>query len=239
MPQTWNNLLEYIKLELGVPVNLLEISDDDIIKYIKNHALPEFSQYVPAFKFKVITESNRVTYTAGPSYAYKIPADPDDQIIDIYDVYYSKSGSITADILSSNYILNTTDVIDTVIMNEFNDLVSSLRSRQTWEFAPPDILYFDKELPNGSALVVYNIVHKSLDTIRPDMYRYFKKYCAGYVKTWVAKFRSKFDNLATPVGQLSINWQQLLQEGQQDIQEVYQILETVPPDHLIVVESNY
>ena len=49
MPQTWNNLLEYIKLELGVPVNLLEISDDDIIKYIKNHALPEFSQYVPAF----------------------------------------------------------------------------------------------------------------------------------------------------------------------------------------------
>ena len=238
MPQTWNNVLEYIKLELGAPVNLLEISDDDIIKYIKNHVLPEFSQYVPAFKFKVITESNRVTYEAGPSHVYKIPADPDDQIIDIYDVYYSRTGSISVDVLG-NYVVTSVDAIDAVITNEFKDVISSLRSRQTWEFHPPDFLFFDKPLPNGSALVVYNIVHKSLETIRPDMYRYFKKFCAGYIKVWVAKLRSKFDNLATPVGQIPINWQQLLQEGQQEIQEVYQILETVPPDHLIVVESNY
>jgi len=238
MAQTWNNVLEYIKLELGVPVNLLEMSDEDIIKYIKNHVLPEFSQYVPAFKFKVITENNRIIMDAGPMYAYKIPKDENDQIIDIYDVYYSATGSITSDMLN-NYMLNTVDVINTVILNEFNDLVSSLKSRQTWDFKAPDLLYFDKELPNGSALVVYNIVHQTLDTIRPDMYRYFKKYCAGYVKVWLARFRSKFESLATPVGQLSINWQQLLQEGKQDIQEVYQILETIPPDHLIVVESNY
>ena len=48
MAQTWNDVLSYIKINLGVPLNKLEISDDDLVTNLRDQVLPLFSQYAPA-----------------------------------------------------------------------------------------------------------------------------------------------------------------------------------------------
>ena len=37
MLQNWNNIISHIKYNLGVPYNLLELSDDDIINYLTSY----------------------------------------------------------------------------------------------------------------------------------------------------------------------------------------------------------
>ena len=93
MAQTWNNLLSYIKLELGAPLNLLEMSDQEIIENIKEHILPFFSQYMPRMKFCIVNEADlaRIGTPGEPRYKYKIPREVGEPIYDIKEVYHEES----------------------------------------------------------------------------------------------------------------------------------------------------
>ncbi len=53
--QNWNNILNYVKLNLGAPLNLIEMSDDEIIENLKDQVLPVFSQYCPLKKWTYIS----------------------------------------------------------------------------------------------------------------------------------------------------------------------------------------
>ena len=52
MSQSWNNILSYIKLGLGAPLNLLEFSDEELIQNLKEHVLPFFSQLLRVHFFE-------------------------------------------------------------------------------------------------------------------------------------------------------------------------------------------
>ena len=64
----------------------------------------------------------------------------------------------------------------------------------------------------------------------------FKKLCLANVKIWLAAMRSKFENLTTPFGTISLNYEVLKQEGNQEKEEVMQLLNMIPPDFLIHVD---
>jgi hypothetical protein len=61
--QTWTNLLNYFKRNMGAKLNLLEMSDEEIIEGIQEDVIPLFSQYSSTKKFCLITESNRKPFT--------------------------------------------------------------------------------------------------------------------------------------------------------------------------------
>ncbi len=232
--QHWNDILEYIKVNLGVPVNLLEIPDDELIGYLRRHVLTLFSQYVPHKAFAFITEANRINVgvTGAPQYMYKIPVPEGTYIIDIYEVMPTKEVSIVD--MYGGALINAQAAMDLVISNAYIDAVRSLQTRTTWEFIPPDVLIFDKQVT--SSVVIYNTPHTVLNTIRPDLYhRALKPLCLGYTKIWIAAMRSKFENLATPFGTLNLNYDKLQSEGQVTIDNAIVVLETIPPDILIEV----
>lgn len=230
--QNWNNVLEYIKLNMGVPVNLLEISDDELVGYLKRHVLPHFSQYSPAKKYAYINASNLApsSIPGSPRYQYKIPTPPGEYIVDIVEVYFSGETSVID--YYDGSLVSAQVTMDVVIANAYIDATKSIQVKNTWEFIPPDLIIFDKEIK--SAVVVYNTPHVTLETIRPDLFhKAFKPLCLGYTKVWIAAFRSKFESLATPFGQLNLNYDRLQTEGQQLIDNAISILETIPPDVLI------
>jgi hypothetical protein len=231
--QNWNNVLEYIKLFLGVPVNLLEISDDDLVKYLKRQVLTLFSQYSPAKKFTYITSSNIIPLTSGaPRFRYKIPIEPGEYIVDIFAAYPTRDVSIVD--TYGGALLNAQMTMDMTIANSYIDAVRSMQVRNTWEFLPPDILIFDQEIV--ACAVIYNTPHVTLDTIRPDLFhKAFKPLCLGYTKLWIASMRSKFEGLTTPFGQLNLNYDRLQTEGQTAIDNATNVLESIPPDVLIEV----
>jgi hypothetical protein len=131
-------------------------------------------------------------------------------------------------------LINAQAAMDLVISNAYIDAVRSLQTRQTWEFIPPNIMVFDKEITG--CVVIYNRPHITLDTVRPDLYhRVFKPLCLGHTKLWISSMRSKFENLTTPFGTLNLNYDKLQTEGQTLIDSAQAVLDTIPPDILIEV----
>ena len=89
--QNWNNVLSYIKLNLGSPLNLIEMSDDEIIENLKEHVLPVFSQYCPLKKWLYIGPEHAINTTGfpgQPQYVFKIPKPDDEPIVDILEVLF-------------------------------------------------------------------------------------------------------------------------------------------------------
>jgi len=231
--QHWNDVLEYIKLNVGVPINLLEIPDDELIGFLRRQVLSSFSQFAPSKVFTTISSANLIHGGPGyPQYAYKIPVSDDTYIIDILEVMPANDTSIVDSFGSA--IINASQAMDLVMANTYIDIVKSLQIRQTWEFISPNILIFDSAIT--VCVVVYNIPHTVLNTIRPDLYhRAFKPMCLGYTKIWLASMRSKFENLSTPFGPINLNFVELRNEGQTLIDNAQVILDTIPPDILVEV----
>jgi hypothetical protein len=231
--QHWNNILSYIKINLGVPVNLLEIADDELILNLREHVLSSFSQYAPAKDYTFITGANQIYGGLGsPQYMYKMSVPDGTYIIDILEAMPTKEVSIVD--MYGGALIDARAAMDLVISNAYIDAVRSLQTRQTWEFVSPNIMIFDKEITG--CVIIYNRPHITLDTIRPDLYhRAFKPLCLGHTKLWIASMRSKFENLATPFGALNLNYDRLQAEGQTLIDNTQAVLDTIPPDILIEV----
>jgi len=232
--QTWNDILGFIKINLGAPLNRLELSDDDIVKNLREQVLPFFSQYAPAKNFKIITSGNQVFSEDGaPIYQYKIPLATNEYIVDVLDFYFTRNSGLIDHM--TTLITTTEQVIDTILYNSYTDLVKSMQPVNTWEFIPPDRLMFDFEVEFG--ILKYNTVHEGLNTIEPDKYHLmFKKLCLANVKGWIAAMRSKYESLSTQFGPINLNWEALKQESVQEKEEVMQLLNMIPPDYLVHID---
>lgn len=235
MAQTWNDVLEYIKINLGVPVNILEIEDDDIVKLLKNQVLTLFSQFAPKKKFGMIKSEDLIQQDklGAPQWQYRIPLTAEEYVIDIRDVYAGRKPEILDTF--ANRAMRSTDVAEVAMANTFSDMIKSMSTRQSWEFIPPDILIFDKEFRYG--VVEYFTVHDNLSSIEPDKYHiYFKKLCLAKVKLWISSMRSKFEQLNTPAAQIQLNWESLRSEGKEEEREVMEGLNLLPTDFLIYID---
>lgn len=232
MAQTYNSILGYIKRNLGAKVNLLEMTDDEIIDGIKEDVIPYFSQYIPDSKYVLITDANREPSQIGYGlYRYTIPLSPNTYVIDILDAYQLQSNSVMDDY--GYLVINSTDLIDVAISNKLQDIAKYLSTYQTWEFIPPNIIQFDLAIGPGS-IVNYCINHLDLDTILPDYFEtVFKPLCLAFVKKWLSALRSKYSNLSTPFGQIEMNWDKLDAEWKEEFTELEQKLLRSPFDHYI------
>jgi len=244
--QNWNNILSFIKIKLGSKINLLEISDDDILKEIKEHAIYEFSQYCPFKKRININNTNRIATDIGEqSWVYKIPIEENQPIIDILDVVtVDGSNDFDFDInsIKNQYNIGLTPTMsgesffgiqDIFMANKYNDIMSSMRVRNTWDFLPPDMISFDEQICNG--IVIFNTIHNEPSTIMPDMYHIFKRLCLGYIQETLASVRSKFEELNTPYGQIRINFQKLQEDANTNLQYARDQLNLVPSDHVLYI----
>jgi len=223
--QSWNNVLQYIKTNLGSPINLLELSDNEIIEYLKNHTLVEFSNYVPKKKYYVLTAGDLVEQNIQK---YKI--DVSDYIIDVTKVYTFESQ------FPSSAFPSDTKILDDTLFAKYESMIQSLSPTITWRFEQPNYLIFYTQssiegfLP---VLVEYNTVYNNLSEIPADMYIYFKKLALADIKILIGNTRTKYQ-LSTPFGQIMNNGEMLKQEGLQERQMIIENLtQNIPPDFLI------
>lgn len=235
--QTWSSILKYLKRELGTGVTLLEMSDDDIVEGLEEDVLSLFSQYSPHRTHTWVTSSNQVPHNrAGkPRWLYIMPIQEGETIIDIYEAMPDATGEYLDEFGTDMIDLTSADnMIDVVISNTYTDAAKSLGVQNTWTFHPPNQIEFDKEIQR--AAIIYDIPHSTPKTVRPDMYNTtFKPLCLGTVQRWLVAKRAKFENVATPFGQINLNWQKLETDSQTHIQDAMQKLELMPPDKLIEI----
>ena len=237
--QSWNNLIEFIKVKLGVPTNLLELSDEDIRHHIKEHILPHFSNYISKKCWIKMDQSHLINDDTDPDYnevflglRYRIPVPENCEIIDVYTIYM-KDTSILGDIIGYTYAF--LDPRDTVMWNTYHDMVKSMTAVTDYEFYKPNIIQFGKTIQYLETFILEcRIMHTNLSEIPSDVYQeILKPWCLGEIMTIIAAQRSKYENLSTQFGPLPINWERLESKGAEILQEVYSKLDAVPPEYLI------
>lgn len=230
MAQNWTNAIDYIKQNLGVPINDIELTDDELINYLKEHVLPEFSIYSPHFKWVQITNAATVDVPNNfNNFTYRIPIPVGYEISDVRQVYFQDEG-----IFDFNFSTFLVDPRDIVMSSVLSDLLDSLQVTQSFQFLKPDILRFDEPLTGQLTIAELEVVHNSPETIDTDLYRIvFKKWCLAEIIGLLIARRSKFENLTTPFGSLNLNVNKLEQQYQ-DLKSKLQIdLDNIPPKHLV------
>jgi hypothetical protein len=246
--QNWNDILNYIKRNIGIKFNQLELTDEEIVDGLKNDVLPLFSQFVPLKKQTYISSNDLVEKRSFGSglWIYKLPVD--EQIIDITNAFpneYYSSDKYTDPFYDTKYSrenirqnrISSSDPqgIEMFFADQvYSDILAYASPRNTWKPILPDKIEFDFEI--YSAIIEYDTVHTELQTIYSDMYQMvFKPLCLGNTQIWLANLRSKFQDLTSPIGNIRLNFERLEQSGRETIEKTMTILEGLPPDHLVEV----
>lgn len=233
MAQNWNNLLTYIKRKLGVPINLFELTDDDIYDTIKEDVLPAMSQYIgKPFWVKIGREHLETTDNPNRPEIYVIPVPENIILIDVQHVYYHRDNMGTLGIYQN--MLAVLDPRDTVMTNEFLDMLSSLEAVQAFHFIPPNKIYFEKPLFGSGVILECKAQHTDLESIPSDIYNeILKPWSLAEILENVAAIRKKFRSVSSPFGQIEMNPEELEATAQNLRQTIQDKLDNMPPDHLV------
>ena len=229
--QNWNNIISYIKYSLGIPFNLLEISDDDIVNFLKDQVLPEFSQHCPNKLFIKATPADAVGVNSITLHQYEFKLNiPDDiYVLGIENVFWNQTSAYAENPISS-FLANPNDI---VLSNAYTTLSQSLQLIPEFNYLPPRTIVLS--ITMGAGLIVeVNTIHTKLETIAPDLYTStFKKMCLSGILKYLYNIRSKFSGISTPFGDLQLNATDLQSRAQQLDQEIQDTLAWIPPNQLL------
>ncbi len=221
--QNWNNIINFIKANLGTKHSSIELDDDEFVSYFKEQSLSVFSQIIPLQHWILLTSSNLITTpNLYSNYTYKLPIPQNITLIDISSVYMNRSNTIFTSEINMN-------PVDIVMSNTFNDMSQFLQTVNDYQFIKPDLLRFNDNPNINDFIVELNIEHSTLDTIPGDMYhKLFKNICLLDAFELVINNRNKYNNLTTPFGQIDLNIDYISQRAQELRQKIDEIVDNLP-----------
>lgn len=208
MNQNWNNLLSFIKQRLGIKNNFIELSDIEIIQYIKEHSLPFISDYVPNKNWFLLSPNNKKDDSFS-NYTYIIPDEHIDNLKEISAIYYENTnvfGFSSTSNLSANSPLNfyTGDIPSIFMANTFKQLIDTMLPVKTFFYYRPNILKLNLEITNPLIVEAY-YHHSDLETLPSDIYLFFKKIALRDIIQLITMNRSKYSSLTTPFTNIDMN----------------------------------
>lgn len=224
-----NQVLTYIKDNLGWPFMHLELEDEKIIEYTTKHTLKEFSYYVPqVWKMGVNLdlEQNKVPGVANEWYIY------DDQGLEILNVidFYSTAGELylhghpPLGPLTHGEIpqwaLQVEMAMETKMFSSFD---------YTFEFRHPNIIRISP-LPS-STLGIITVEYErqqppDLSGIPNDLHYYYEELALADIMMVIGRIRKRYGggNLRTPFGEIPLE-SDIHDEGKEKKREVIEKLE--------------
>jgi hypothetical protein len=226
--QSWSNVIDYIKMNLGANVNRIELSDEQIQEILENHTLPEFSNYDSLRIYHRMTRHDIVSDY--PIRRYQINTD-----YRILDVNKKINNSMMDDLIGA-VELGTTDLADFLVKRNATDMRLSVSPTETYRFVAPDILeLIETGFYNSTIEFVLElgVVHKDVSTISPSLYDQFRSLALGDIMINLGRIRKRFGQLSTPYGTIDNNADALIQEGKELKNQVLDTFRMLPPDEYL------
>jgi len=229
----WDNLLSYIKLNLGSTVNNVEFSDEEIIGMIEEHVLPEFSRYIPLQRYYIMYEFENII-SRSPALVFQFK----NFKYKILNVNRLIRKPTVLDITQYYNLQQTSgDLTDMLIAQNAFSMNKDFVSQDTWKFFAPDKLQVIRGSNNyGSVMdfiVDVNCIHKDPSTVDPDVYHFLRDLALSTVFINIGRIRKKFSSFNTPQSQVDVNADEIFQEGMQLREKTIQDLEELPPDNYV------
>ncbi len=229
--QSWANVLDTVKTELGSGTTKLELTDNQIIKKLYDHVLPEFSRHSGLHRYYYMTEANIIGEDPVLTYQFK---DFPYRIMGILGKIDKMSMSNLA--LSQMQHFSGGDVTDYLVRQNYLDMSQMVRGDPTYRFKGPDLL----EVTNPTMLMNTNefilevdAAHNNPSTIDSTLYQEFLDLATAYCLNMFGKMRKKYSNVSTPFGSIEMNADEMINESKEIRQRVLQDLKRTPMDQII------
>jgi len=209
----------------------LELTNTDLQAIVTNVTMPDFSIYNPKKQLYKLTSAMMVPNSLS-RYTFRIPVDVEGfTIVRVEDAYYSSAinGAQLGNV-NGGLMVNPVDI---ALSAQSQDMRRSLQQIRTYEFFGPDTITFN--MPILSDLILnLSIEHTSPASIPHDLYIKLFKVCAlRDVLDNLIMARSKYTNLATPIGQVELNIDNLVQIRDRLNDEIKETQSNVPPDVMV------
>lgn len=228
--QTWDNVLSFIKLNLGADVQKLEFSDDRMIEIIYEHSLMEFSMYESYTTYYKMTSLHMISES--PFLIYEFKEDFPFRILELkrrIDQTFNYGDMLT--------IPSSTNLVDTLVRQNYLDMTAITRATSTMQFDPPNRVRVIEPSLNidfqRDFILEVGVAHESPLTISPGVYDLFRDLALADIMIYLAQIRSKFNNFTTPFGQVTMNAEQMLVDGKEIKARVISELKRNPPEQYI------
>ncbi len=234
--QTYANLLDYVKLNLGASTNAFEFSDEDMIDIFRDHTIPEFSKYIPLIRYYRVTYTeNLITDTPTRMYqiknfCYKIMKINNvigTATLQDMDMLYMNAGSHSA-----------YDVTEMLMNANYAQMAAIAVPPQTWRFFPPDKI---EVIPSSDTMSINNdfiaelaCIHDNPTTIDPDSYNLLRDLALADIMIYVGRIRSRYESFSGPYGEVQIVSRSWVDEGMQLREKTLETLKNMPPDEWIM-----
>ncbi len=229
----WNRVIQRITEELALPNHMLEKTDMELIDYLKRNALPKLENYCPHEKYYKLTTTDEISKVEGNPSTFYIYDEDDREIYSILEFIHSRSGDY---LLGRSYMgpLSWESVQSHELAN-FNADNAILFSdyNYNFEFIHPNMIRISPQW-TGSAIIKYEAAHDpELSTVPAPYQELFIELCMGMVFKNIGRIRSRYSNIQTAFGEISLNADQLITEGQEIYDKTIEKLETTELTNVI------
>jgi len=233
--QSYANLLDYIKLNLGAGTNDFEFSDDQIIDIICKHTLPLFSKYNPLIRYYRMTDSHNLI-TENPTLIYQFK-NFGYKIMKINMIAPTSSIQDMNMLYSQALRTNAQDVTDFLMNMNYMHMSNIAVAPNVWRFFAPDkieiIRTHDALTFSRDFITEVACIHKEPSTINPDLYSYMRDLALADIMIYIGRIRSKFENFATPFGEVQVASRSWVDEGNTLRRETIEAMTSIPPEDFL------
>ena len=224
-----SKVLNYIKRNLGFPFMHLEWSDEEILEYIKEDTIREWSYYIPDVKKMALNpqlESNRVPGRTNEFYL----SEPDGrEILNVVDIYFDQGNlyalghppfGVFSEFELRDWALRVSQAMTTKMFSSWD---------YTFEFQHPNIVRISPYPVQDMRAVTVEYERMSQDDfseIPNDLHKYFLDLSLADVMIALGRIRKRYGggNLRTPFGEVPLE-SDIFDEGKTLKSEVIEKLE--------------
>jgi hypothetical protein len=204
-----NDILEYVKINLGFPMLHLELEDNQIINYIQKFTIKEFSYYIPDKNTVPLNTNLESSKVPGKSNEYYI-WDPEGlEILNVIDIYLKPSelyflghppiGPMSLGELK-DWALATSNAMMLKMFSSYD---------YTFEFKHPNIIRISPALNTNLGVISIEYERQQppdLSGIPNDLHTYFKDIALADIMIMLGRIRKRYSNgnLKTPFGDIPL-----------------------------------
>jgi len=189
-------VLRYIHMRLGSSLQVVELSDEEIMRIVFQESLRTYSKYFPYLYKEPITQADSIG--GGYTNVYKIPNRENLEIIGVHRIWLENMNQFGGSLLPL-----TNDPVQSQLMG---DMISKTVTPFTFEYQAPDLVTIRPKIYYGrGALLELKAQHpRHLRTIPMAMRDQFLRLALDDVLIALYPLRHRWENLSTPYGQLSL-----------------------------------
>jgi len=223
-----NDVLDFVKSNLGFPFMHLELEDDDIIDYIQKNTVKEYSYYVPQVMKVPLNTNLEAAKVPGIGNEYYIWEPQGLEILNVIEIYMSAS---------ELYFMGHPPM-GPMSMGEIGEWALSVSNSMmvkmfssydyTFEFKHPNVVRISPASTTNLGTVIVEYERQQppdLSGIPNDLQSYFKDLALADIMIVLGRIRKRYGgNMRTPFGEIPLE-SEIFDEGKELKSKTIEVLE--------------